>query len=195
MSRGQAAFLRRPVSLGRTAVSLCLDPFLHATLPMPVSTRRGDPHASSTYHACDAVADPPRHVSGHTITPEDMHATQWIQRRSEPNHRHETRWARPQLALGMPATSAIDLGAVTDLSGGQGVGTSCRAISPSGQGSMASASGAATGQGRREVGADQHALPPEDAEGHRQRVPKALAELQVGVGKVGGALSLREGHR
>ena len=27
MSRGQAAFLRRPVSLGRTAVSLCLDPF------------------------------------------------------------------------------------------------------------------------------------------------------------------------
>ena len=147
------------------------------------------------YHACDAVADPPRHVSGHTITPEDMHATQWIQRRSEPNHRHETRWARPQLALGMPATSAIDLGAVTDLSGGQGVGTSCRAISPSGQGSMASASGAATGQGRREVGADQHALPPEDAEGHRQRVPKALAELQVGVGKVGGAISLREGHR
>jgi hypothetical protein len=95
----------------------------------------------------------------------------------------------------MPVTSAIDLGAVTDLSGGQGVGTSCRAISPSGQGSMASASGAATGQGRREVGADQHALPPEDAEGHRQRVPKALAELQVGVGKVGGAISLREGHR
>ena len=47
MSRGQAAFLLRPVSLGRTAVSLCLDPFLHATLPMPVSTRRGDPHASS----------------------------------------------------------------------------------------------------------------------------------------------------
>ena len=69
------------------------------------------------------------------------------------------------------------------------MGTSCRAISPSGQGSMASASGAATGQGRREVGADQHALPPEDAEGHRQRVPKALAELQVGVGKVGGAIS------
>ena len=75
------------------------------------------------------------------------------------------------------------------------MGTSCRAISPSGQGSMASASGAATGQGRREVGADQHALPPEDAECHRQRVPKALAELQVGVGKVGGAISLREGHR
>ena len=95
----------------------------------------------------------------------------------------------------MPATSAIDLRALTDLSGGQGVGTSCPAIRPSGQRSTVSTSGAATGQGGREVGAEQHALPPEDAEGDRQRVPKRLEELQVGVGKVGGAISLQEGHR
>ena len=101
----------------------------------------------------------------------------------------------PQLALGTPATSAIDLRAVTDLSGGQGVGTSCPAISSSGQRSTASASGAATGQRGREVDAEQHALPPEDAEGHRQHGLRLLEELLVGVEKVGGAVSLQEGHR
>ena len=96
----------------------------------------------------------------------------------------------------MPATSAIDLRAMTDPSarprGGHKL-PSHQLERPEKHGF--NVRGAATGQRGREVDAEQHALPPEDAEGHRQHGLRLLEELLVGVEKVGGAVSLQEGHR
>ena len=91
--------------------------------------------------------------------------------------------------------SAIDLRANIDLWGGKGEHKQLPGHRPERLEARLWRPGRRPGKASCEVGAEQHALPPEDAESHRQHGLRLLEEPLVDVETVGGAVSLQEGHR